>query len=473
MLVALALGAAAAGDVGDACAPAPADPAADPAAAALYREVADGERRAHRLVTAVAAYRAAAGRDPSDERSRRALAELCLEQRSGGAIERGLALMHAGDDRGAAAAFEPARAAGDPSAALLEGICLYRLGDDRRATEVLRQAAPDPGSGPSARFFLGLLALRDGRGSEATTLLDSAATADPQLATLATGLARTARREGRVVISAQAESDWDSNVTLDPSGAPSAGRSSDAMVGLAGAVRAAPLGESGPYVAVSGVRRDQARLDAYDLWGLGAAAGWKLGRGARFVSAEYGYDYVALGGAPYLDAHRLVGAARLEVARRSSIGATYLVRFEDYRPAAFVYYSGVRHHAEGDLSLDLGGGWQVGAAYHLGRDAVRDPSFSWWEHGPRVALRKLFSPTVRISVEAAGSWRTYDELDPVLRVRRDDVYADLAAALELDLASYLTLKLGVSGRRASSNVPEFTYTRVVPTVSLGYALGLF
>lgn len=469
-LVALALGAAAGG--ADPCAPAAAT-TADPRGAAVYREVADAERRAGRNETAAAAYRAAAARDANDARSRGALAELCLAERREGAFERGMALMHAGDDRAAAAAFGQARAEGDPSAALMEGISLYRLHDDGGAAAALRVAERDPDSAASARFFLGLVALRDGRGSDAAALLQGAASTDPQLAPLASSLARVAQREGRLVISAQAESAWDSNVTLAPSGAPVAGRASDGMGGLAAAVRVAPLGESGPYATVSGTHREQLRLNDYDLWGLGAAAGWKLGRDARYAAVEYGFDHVVLGGAPYLDAHRIAASARLDLAPRSSLGLTYLARFEDYRPAAYTDYSGLRHHAEADATAGLGLGWVVTAAYHLGRDGARDASLSWWEHGPRAAVQKHLGPALRLGLEAAGTWRDYDRVDPVLLVRRSDAYADLAAWLEVDLAARFTLRAGVTGRRATSNIPEFTYTRVIPSLVLGWSLGMF
>lgn len=470
-LVALALGAAAAGGA-DPCAPVAAG-TADPGGAAVYREVADAERQAGRPETAAAAYRAAAERDADDARSRSALAALCLEARREGAFERGMALMHAGDDRGAAAAFAEGRAEGDPSAALMEGISRYRLHDDGEAAAALRVAERDPDSAPSARFFLGLVALRDGRGADAAALLEAAGATDPQLAPLASSLARVAHREGRLVISAQAESAWDSNVTLAPSGAPAAGRASDGMGGLAAAIRVAPLGESGPYAVVAGTHREQLRLDQYDLWGLGAAAGWKLGRDARYAAVEYGFDHVVLGGSPYLDAHRITASGRLDVAPRSSLGLTYLARFEDYRPAVYTDYSGLRHFAEGDATVGLGRGWVVTAAYHLGRDGARDASLSWWEHGPRAAVQKHLGPSLRLGLEAAGTWRGYDRVDPVLLVRRSDTYADVAAWLELDFGTHFTLRAGATGRRATSNIPEFTYTRVIPSLVLGWSLGMF
>jgi tetratricopeptide (TPR) repeat protein len=124
------------------------------------------------------------------------------------------------DWRGAAAAFQAARK-GDagPSAALLEGICRHELGEEDEAAALLREAAAYPPHREEAQLYLGLVALRTGSSSEAAALFESAS-ANPALEHAAADLARLARRDGRLVLSVFAESGWDSNVNLAPSGTP-------------------------------------------------------------------------------------------------------------------------------------------------------------------------------------------------------------------------------------------------------------
>ena len=72
------------------------------------------------------------------------------------------------------------------SAALLEGICDYQLGDDAAAEPLLRlaEARPEHQELPLARFYLGLIALRAGAAPRASALF-SLASANPALGALA------------------------------------------------------------------------------------------------------------------------------------------------------------------------------------------------------------------------------------------------------------------------------------------------
>ena len=98
--------------------------------------------------------------------------------------------MDAEDLPGATRAFEAAHAAdGNASAALLGGIARYELGDDAAAERLLRAAERDPPHREEARFYLGLLALREeSDGTRAASLLEGAAT-NPALASPALDLA--------------------------------------------------------------------------------------------------------------------------------------------------------------------------------------------------------------------------------------------------------------------------------------------
>ncbi|WP_242392588.1 hypothetical protein [Anaeromyxobacter oryzisoli] len=467
-LVALALGAAP-----DPCAPvaSAAPDAADPGAAAEYRAVGESERRAGNRDTAAAAFRDALARDPADATSRAALAALCAEAKAGSAFDRGVRLMDAGDRRGAVAAFEEARAGGDRSAALLEGICLYELGEEDRALPLLDEAGKDPDHAEAARFFQGLVALRRGRSDEAAALLQASA-ADRHLAPLALGLSRLARREGRLVLSVLAETGWDSNVDLTPDGAPGAARAGDGSAGLTALAHYAPMGDTGPFAQVTAHAREQLTYDALDIAGLGGAAGVQAGRGRQFLLAEYAYEYRELGGAPYLSANALLGEGRLAVGGGASAGLTWLARLESFR-AADAPYSGLHQLGEADLTLEAGPRALVTLAWRLGLDGARDPALSWWETGPRAALHLAATPRLRLGLELAASQRTYRAVDLALGVVRSDRYLDAAALLEWDLAERWTLRLSATARKAFSNLPDFAYTKLAPTIGLAYTIGLF
>jgi len=470
MTVALLLAAAVTAATLDPCAPLEPSAAVDSATAMEYRSVGDAERAAGRRDSASAAYRAALARDPGDAAARAGLAALCQEQRNS-AFHRGLQLLRGRECAAALPTFEEARLTGDRAAALLEGICRYQLEDDGRATALLREAETDAGGQDSARFFLGLIALRDGRAEEAAALLDSSA-ADRRLAPFAQELSRAARRQGKLVLSFMAESGWDSNVDLTPDGTPASSSAADGTAEATAALSFAPLGESGPFARASASWREQLRLDDFDMHAVGASAGWQVGRGRRHALVEYGYDYRDLGGAPYLSAHRLLAEGRVDLAKTWSLGATYTGRLESYLTAAFSDYSGLRHAGEVDVTADLGRQWTVSAAWRGGRDSASSSWLSWWEQGPHLSVRKALAPRMRMGLEAAWTRRTYDTIDPDFKVVRADAYADASALLELDLAERFTLRLAATAREASSNVLYFRYTKIVPTVGLAYTLGL-
>lgn len=457
-----------AGAAASPCAPVAPAAAPDPAGAAEYRGVAEAALAGGDRDTAAAAFRAAAERDPADARSREALAKLC----GGGPaapdpFEEGLRLLEAGETRRAAAAFAAARAAGaGGSAALLEGICRYDLGDDAAARPLLAEAERVPAHRELARLYLGLVALRQGQGAQAASLFD-AATANPALARMATDLSRLASREGRLVLSAWAEGGWDSNVTLAPPGAAGSDDADGAWaVGAAGLWR--PRGAPGPYLRLGGSAHEQLQLGGYDLAALDAAAGWQARAGPVSLLAEYAYGHRTLAGDPYLSAHRLLASAGVPL-RRAVLSGTAFVRLESYS-GAYDPFSGVLGRGEVKLALPVGLAW-LGLAYGAGRDAADLGYLSWLEHGPRVELRLPLGARARLAAEVAAWFRAYDEEDPVLLDTRRDTYLDAALLGEVDLGRRLTAHLGLQARRALSSIPSLEYDKLVPTAGLQWTAG--
>jgi tetratricopeptide (TPR) repeat protein len=438
--------------------------AVDAKAARVYVQVAQAERAAGGAESARVAFREALRLDPSNQEASRGLDALCAEAR----FEEGRRLLDAGDPRGAVDVLSRLRAA-LPSrpAALLEGIARYQLEEDAAARPLLEEAEQEPELASAARFYLGLIALRE---EDAPTAAEQLARVlpDAPFAAAANQLSRVARRSGKLVISLLVDSGYDSNVSLLPSGVPGG---QDAMGSLSLAALARPLSAKGLWLRVTGLYRRQLQLHDYDLGAIGGAAGWQFGRAAKHVGLEYEYDYLTLGAAPYLGAHRLSGDAATAFGRYLLSGA-YALRFESYRTNATRPFSGVLHSANLMAGVRIGAG-SVRAGYQAGRDLAQYSETSFFEHGPRALLELPLRDRMRLSAEASAIWRVYDAVDPALGVQRSDLLLDGFLAVTFDLSDLLTLRAAAAGRRALSNVPELSYPRLSVSLGLLISTGFF
>lgn len=448
----------------------PVQPAATPdlAAASAYRQVADEERAAGSQETAVAAYRKAASLDPADTASRVALRELCVSGSPAASdpFRAGLDLMDRGDLRGAAKEFEKARATRpDAAAALMQGICLYRLGDDDAAGPALRSAEADPAVQDSARFYLGLLALRRGDSSTAAPLFDGVV---GSFGTVASDLALIARRSGIFTVSALASVGWNSNLTLAPSGYASTG-ASDGNASIAASGLWRPAGESGPYLRVSGAYQQQFALTAFNTGTGSGAVGWQLGHADKALVAEYAYSYTALGGAPYLSANRLLASGWLTW-DSFTLTATYVARFESYQ-AIYQPFSGALQQAEARGAWWLGPFARLGVSYRLGVDGAKVNYLSWIEHGPHADFYAQLGRSVRLGLETALAFRTYGAVAPGPAVVRSDTFLTGAAVLEYDLGNHWAAQATLAGQRNWSNLPQYSYSAFIPTLGIAYLAG--
>lgn len=470
----------------DPCAPVTLATAPDPETAAVYRKTGDDERAAGGADTATVAYRNAAALDSGDAASRRALQSLCVEARApSDPFQVGLGQMEAHEWRSAAASFgQVRRADGDLSAALLEGICNYQMGHDAAAEPLLRSAEARPEHRDLARFYLGLVALRGGEAARASSLF-AAAAVNPTLGALAADLSRLARLDGRLVVSFLAESGFDTNVPLAPRGASTTGGATggmtgggpggtmngDGLYGLGASVLLRPSGLNGPYLRGGGSLRQQLRLGTYDLGGAEAAAGWQVSREGRGAIAEYAYSFRTFGGSPFLSSHRLAAAGWVP-GGGLTWSARYAAQLEDYRSPTLAGFSGLLHRAEVRAALPFAMGNWVAVVYGASRDAAKLGITSFTEHGPRVELRALLSPRLRLGAVAGLSFRAYDAFDTVIGATRTDRYLDAAALTEYDLASGWTARLSLEGRKALSNAPALEYDKLVPMIGIAWQMGL-
>lgn len=445
--------------------------APDAEAAKAFVEVGDSELASGNTDTAAAAYREALRLAPANRRAREGFLDACARASPSATLASGRALMNAGERRAAIEIFERLREGRpNPTAALLEGICFYEEEDDESARPLLLEARAAPDLAARASYFLGLIELRNGAGSDAAAYFEQAMAVRPEpLAERAQLLRLAAFRSGRAVISVFAESGYDSNVNYTPAGSPASG-DGDGAAGLAAWLR--PLGLSGPYLRASGFYRRQVQVNDRDLGIFGGLAGWRLGRGESYLFADYGFEATLLGSSPYFYAHRLRAAARKRVGR-IALFALYGVRFGAYQTPVSAPYSGVLHTIDSDVSFRFPLGSSIALGYHAGRDVADSVDAASWEHGPRAFLRFVLFPSLRASGEAAWTWRLFDAPSAGNSQARSDRILYLGAALEKDIADRLTLRLAGGERIASSNVPAYTYSRFTAALALSYTIGIY
>ncbi len=418
----------------------------DPAAAAPYVEVAEAEQAAGDPETALVAWREVLRRDPRHARARAALKKLC--QPDSDAEE-------------------------DAAAALLSGLSLFERGEDAAAEAAFREALAEPELVDTASFFLGVLALREGRASEAGVFFDAAAVSpDEGLARRAEELRLRAAREGRVALSVRLGSEYDSNVDLAPDGTRRQGGSADGVgTGLA-ELRLRPWGQRGPYARLSGNYRGHLRFHGFDMAGAGGALGWAHVGPVLQLSAEYGLDALSLGGAPYLRAHRLHGAARAAVGPVVMEGSVALRR-EDFLDTAFSGYSGWRSTARLDVEWSPSESVTVSAGWSGGLLRTYDLALGFLEHGPRAGVSLGLRPGLRVLGEVGLAQRGYQNFDNPLGALRQDLSLEADAVLEWDVASNWSMQASVGWRGASSNVPELGFGRFTGGLALVWSRGLY
>lgn len=476
VLVALVLGA------GDPCAQIPAPARSDPGAAVLYREAGDAEASRGASDTAAIAYARAVALDAGDGESRAALERLCALRASGpDPFQQGQRLMAMGDLPGAAAAFHRGRLAGDRSAALLEGVCLYGLGRDVEAEAPLREAELAEEHRELARFYLGLVALRGGQSSRAAELFDSASVS-PGLATMAGTLARLAHRDGHLVLSVSLQSGLDSNVPLTPKGATggTAGgmmgggsfgmMNGDGLYDLAAAALWRPEGPVGPYLRAGGALHRYFDQGAYDLATVEAGAGWQLAKRGRGLLGEVAYRNQRFGSSPYLQAGRVTAIGWLTTGD-VTWSATWSGALQRYA-SSFDAFSGTLQRVEAKGAWTFGEQTWLALAYGGAWDDARSGIAAYLDHGPRFELRAVLGPRWRAGLDASLAWRRYRAFDATLGARQTNTILDGSTFVEWDLANHWTARLSVDARNAGSNVSASEYFKWVPMAGVVYVLGM-
>ena len=441
------------------------DPAAepDPASANAYLAVGDGELARGSVETAIVAYREAARLDPSLARARSAYLSTCLLQNRDALIGEGLRRMDARDCPGAIEQFH--QLSGDAEAALYQAVCLYEQGDDEEARPLLATAMTAPAFETRAKYFLGLIELRDRSGNDAAQLFDQVAASGESLAERAAVLRSVALRSGRAVVSASLESGYDSNINFTPDGLPASGDFGGAG-NLSLSLR--PLGLSGPYLRANAFYRRQLQVADGDLGSFSGQVGYRLGRGPTYAFADYAYEATLLGGSPFLLAHRLRAAGQWQV-RRFALSLVYAARIGTYQTAGSSAYTGTAHSLTPEVSYRLPLGSSVSLGYSVLRDDTSTANTTSWEHGPRANVRWVLLPTLLFGAEVGLLLRSFDAGTPL---PRSDVIGYGSLSLEKELGRF-TLFLASGARRSGSNDAAFAYTRLTATFGVSYTFGIF
>lgn len=467
------------------CEPPPPASEPDPALARVYLAIAEEEARASGPGADEAvrvALREALRHAPEDATLRARYLARCRRPRSeGGTFAEGVARMRANDCRGALAAFEQVLSTARKGsttgneAALLAGICHYELGEDGPARELLeRGRAADP---QSADLFLGLIALRQGRATEAVRLLQTpAASADPRTRAAARRLARAAGADARLALSVAVDAGYDSNAYLLPElGARPGtfvGPIPDTLSALSAGVAFRPLGPSGPFAGVELDYRGLLGTDALDASVARGEAGWQLGQTSRHLRASYAYTAMWLGGAPYLTAHAgEVGATWTGGPLHG--GVSWLLRREQFAAAAFAGYSGWVHAPQAFAAWLWDDGGFVALRYSLSRAETAERALAHVEHAPSLRLRTRLNEGLALELSGGYRRRGYDVFDDALGVRRIDHLVEGGVALDLEAADAWTVRLGLAAENVVSTAPVLSYTRVLGTVGLAYSAALW
>ena len=439
------------------CGPVTPAPSADPALAAVYLEEGQSELARSNFEAAAVALSLALSFDGSLEGAPALRQRACLSlgERS---LEKVDALMDAGRWADALAALSSLPLAPPAARALLEGVCLFQLGDDDASKEALGRAVKDPAHEADARVLLSLIALRRGSARAAEEQLRALEHGGRELGGSLSSLLRQASRGGALIARASVFGGVDSNPALAPMGGegPPSG-----LIGFTGLVQLAPWGAVSPYARLAAGGREYPGLSVLRTFiGVGTL-GMQLGRGGDRIAVDYSLDGVLFGIAPYAVTHgpRVEGSLQLGPVL---VFAEWMLRFERFLPVDAQIFSGLRQDAALGATAALPAGFSVEAAWDVVRDVAQSRELSLLEHGPRMSVGWTRG-RVRAAAGATLDWRSYDAFDPDLGVQRADVRVRPSVRVEVDLTQWLSVFVAGDASVVESNAEAVRSVRFAGT----------
>jgi hypothetical protein len=424
--------------IADLCTPVAPAPS-DAVEAAAYVQTADEARAAGDIRIAAVAYRKAAAL--GDAHAADALRELCRADQAPGdeaTLEDAIRMVLDGNLERARPALEQIVAHGTPAAA-------------------------------GAHFFLAVIAIRTHDGGLAEAHLRQAER-DPAYAGAAEAMLRLARRTGRLEAILFAGSELDTNPELLPDTPPMGAMGTphtDENAQLALTVAARPMRWF--VVRDALVWRKQRVLSSLDFLGNDAQAAVELDDGPDHVAIRYDLDYDVLAGDSYLTAHRGTLAYRRDLSGWS-VEAAYSARGRSYHRATEADFSGGVHAVEAGAIFHATPTLDVDARALGWREITRDPLFSNWAGGARIAVRARPRTRVRVDATASAWYAHYDVVDADDELRQD-VHVEGGGDLEVDLSDNLIAVAAVSATLNRSTIPDFDYWKLVARIGLAFAIG--
>lgn len=432
--------------------------------AAVYLEVGEVELRAQSWEAAATAFSSALAYDPSLTRAASLREQACLALGEG-SLAQVMSLMQEKRWAAALGVLEGLPGAPEASRALLEGVCLFELGQDGAARVALERAAADPRHEDEARVLLSLLALRRGSARAAEQQLRALEAGGRSLGAPLSALLRQASRGGAVTARASAFG----GVEFNPAYAPMGMEETRGLVGFTALGQWVPLGGVSPYLRLAAGGREYPGLsELRSLTGVGTL-GFQLSRGGDRLAVDYGLEGTFFGTSPYAVTHgpRVEGSLQLGT---FLVYAEWLLRFETFLPSDAQDFSGARHEVAAGVSSALPLGFSFELGWGFVRDDARQPVLALVETGPRLALGWARART-RATVMLALDWRNYDAYDEDLGVRREDVRFRPSARLEYDFTDWLSGFVAADASVVSSNVEAVTSVRFAATGGLQLWVG--
>lgn len=432
----------------------PAEP--DAKLAAIYLEVGEAELKAESWEAAATAFARALAHDATLERAAGLREQACLSLGEG-SLSQVKSLMDAEKWTAALAILQQLPGASQTSRALLEGVCLFELGQDAEARAALERAMVDPLHEDDARVLLSLLALRRGSARAAEQQLRALEQGGRTLGAPLSALLRQATRGGALIARASVFGGVDSNPAL----APKDMEETRGLLGFTALGQWAPLGAVSPYARLAAGGREYPGLSALrTLTGVGTL-GFQVGRGGDRLAVDYSLDGVFFGTSPYAVTHgpRVEGSLQLGPVL---LFAEWMLRFETFLPAEAEVFSGLRNDVAVGLSSALPRGFTFELGWGLIRDDARQRELALVEQGPRLSLGWARGRT-RAMVTTALEWRGYDVYDVDLGVQRQDVRFRPSARVEFDLTDWLSAFVAGDAALVSSNVEAVRSVRFAAT----------
>lgn len=356
-----------------------------------------------------------------------------------------------------------------PGVQLALGTAYYELGRDDAATGALRRAVADDPRDASAHFFLGLVARRAGRRSEADRHFEFAARLEPEFANYAALARRRPRtREGKPWrISGSLGFEASDNVAVPELDANSGESDVAGIVEFGGRYRFVDQPKYQGEISYDFYQSlyesfSSANLQAHSL-GLSGTRSFK----AVDLDLKWRFDSSSRDGDKIVDANTIGPTLGYSWGPSSYSSATYQLVNKNFDAVADRDANAQVVSLDHFLFLDEGES-HVSLGYEFTREAAEGPLFDYQAHGAGARYKMVFQ-ALRQDWELELGYRfqvrdytsATSAVDPgsaETRDRRQDDRHSFSLALEKTIADVVTLRMGYEHLSSNSNLRSADYS---------------